>query len=595
MSQLLFEHIVVDVRWETLLGLENEKKEIRQLAAENQAQHYLVIDNGLQTRSVGLTTIALTTRMAKDGKHLADDKKISETINQTTSQTIEQIATTAASDENQQLVSGQINDETNGKKWFKKKTAAKLTFENAAASNTAKQSHYSLAALFCFYSQSTEKLFLHRLPNDDKQAIVIAIRDHRPVIDQVLPWLEAYKVAQLFFESCQSKLEIFGEAWPNPDLYKCQGKAPIKPAFVIAQSQIKPLALALLIDTKNNLADREKICIFQAIKDKNTVSIRKLGYVSTFCLGSCLLLYGVYRGYVWLTAPPPVQPPPPPNPATIFKREQQAALDQEALYAGLDYAQRLYRALTPLPVNARGWHPTKIICEKQSCILNWERGNGGTYNSVLALRNNAVVESINGAKEIIEFKPQARHLLDESNSEISTNSSASNETKTATQTDSNIDKTAAINDAGNLSTNAETNAETSVAVDQGTHNRSRDSVNNPINKLDNNQLPLEVTPIPAEQFYRSAGARLQTLKDFQMDVTIELPQPLIPFPADLENQKQVIKPISKGAWKLQGKLAFLDSVSGLLARAPNVSLERLEITVDPKNPIFNAQGSFYVE
>ena len=103
-----------------------------------------------------------------------------------------------------------------------------------------------------------------------------------------------------------------------------------------------------------------------------------------------------------------------------------------------------------------------------------------------------------------------------------------------------------------------------------------------------------VTPVPRNQFLRTAGARLQALGDYGMDIALTMPEPLVPVPPGVTSRDDVPPPLSKGEWTMAGHLAFVDSVAGLMMRAGNMSLSELKVVIDDGKPVFSAQGTYYV-
>ncbi|WP_087721778.1 type 4b pilus protein PilO2 [Pandoraea sp. PE-S2T-3] len=103
-----------------------------------------------------------------------------------------------------------------------------------------------------------------------------------------------------------------------------------------------------------------------------------------------------------------------------------------------------------------------------------------------------------------------------------------------------------------------------------------------------------VTPIPRNQFLRTAGARLQALGDYGMDISLTMAEPLVKPPPTAAAGKDVPPSIAKGEWQMAGHLAFLDSVAGLMMRAGNMSLRDVKIDISDGKPVFTAQGTYYV-
>lgn len=103
-----------------------------------------------------------------------------------------------------------------------------------------------------------------------------------------------------------------------------------------------------------------------------------------------------------------------------------------------------------------------------------------------------------------------------------------------------------------------------------------------------------VTPIPRNQFLRTAGARLQALGDYGMDISLTMAEPLVKPPPAAAAGQDVPPSIAKGEWQMAGHLAFLDSVAGLMMRAGNMSLREVKIDIGDGKPVFTAQGTYYV-
>ncbi|GAB3629487.1 hypothetical protein PTE30175_01191 [Pandoraea terrae] len=103
-----------------------------------------------------------------------------------------------------------------------------------------------------------------------------------------------------------------------------------------------------------------------------------------------------------------------------------------------------------------------------------------------------------------------------------------------------------------------------------------------------------VSPVPLSQFLRTAGARLQQLGDYGLDISMTMAAPIVPVPPALAKRADIAPPILKGTWQISGHLAFLDSVKGLMQRSANLSLAQVEVQLNDEKPVFSAQGAFYV-
>ncbi|WP_158677586.1 MULTISPECIES: type 4b pilus protein PilO2 [Chromobacteriaceae] len=111
-----------------------------------------------------------------------------------------------------------------------------------------------------------------------------------------------------------------------------------------------------------------------------------------------------------------------------------------------------------------------------------------------------------------------------------------------------------------------------------------------------------IEAMDASQFYLKAGVRMQMLDDYgksfsgenRLQVALDRIEPLVPVPPELKSRAGEVRPLAKGSWMLQGHLAFLDSLPGLMEKANNMTIDQLAVTIDDKNPAFSAKGTFYV-
>ncbi|MGC0154089.1 type 4b pilus protein PilO2 [Chromobacterium vaccinii] len=122
----------------------------------------------------------------------------------------------------------------------------------------------------------------------------------------------------------------------------------------------------------------------------------------------------------------------------------------------------------------------------------------------------------------------------------------------------------------------------------------------------NGKPPREVKPIPSRDFYLAAGVRMQELEDLGtvqlgdkaeklMAVALGKMEPLVPLPPALKNRAAAARQIIKGSWAMQGHLAFVDSVPGLMRRVGNMTIDEMAVTINDKKPEFTAKGNFYVQ
>ncbi|VVD64614.1 type 4b pilus protein PilO2 [Pandoraea cepalis] len=230
------------------------------------------------------------------------------------------------------------------------------------------------------------------------------------------------------------------------------------------------------------------------------------------------------------------------DPVDVYKQALARAIDAEPFAAGASYARRLQYTIQALPANAGGWRPAAISCNTQDCEIQWQRQEGGTFDLLLSQRPNAQIVDLDHATESM----------------------------TPVEAVPPVSKSAV---AATAKAVAQTPADDEDDPDDG---------------------DTRVTPVPRTQFLRTAGARLQSLGDYGMDISLSMPQPLVNVPPEVARRSDVPPPIAKGEWKMAGHLAFVDSVAGLMMRAGNMSLHELTIVIDDTKPVFSAQGTYYV-
>ncbi|QHE90552.1 type 4b pilus protein PilO2 [Pandoraea fibrosis] len=230
------------------------------------------------------------------------------------------------------------------------------------------------------------------------------------------------------------------------------------------------------------------------------------------------------------------------DPVDAYRSALARAIAAEPFSAGASYARRVQYAVQSLPASAGGWRPASIECRGDRCEIQWRRQEGGTFDLLLSQRPNAQIVDLDNAREIM------------------------------TPADT-LPPVSAPARAMPVATDAEGLADNEDEVDDG---------------------DARVTPVPRTQFLRTAGARLQSLGDYGMDISLSMPQPLVQAPQAVTTRSDVPPPIAKGEWKMAGHLAFVDSVAGLMMRAGNMSLHELTIVIDDTKPVFSARGTYYV-
>lgn len=233
------------------------------------------------------------------------------------------------------------------------------------------------------------------------------------------------------------------------------------------------------------------------------------------------------------------------DPVDAYKQALTRAIAAEPFSAGASHARRIQYAIQSLPAMAGGWRPVAIDCDVSRCEIQWRRQEGGTFDLLLSQRPNAQIIDLDHAREIM----------------------------TPADTTAPAPKRVALTPVANTSDSPESVDDAEEDADDG---------------------DARVTPVPRTQFLRSAGARLQSLGDYGMDISLSMPSPLVIAPPGVAARRDVPPPIAKGEWKMAGHLAFMDSVAGLMMRAGNMSLRELKVVIDDNKPVFSAQGTYYV-
>lgn len=232
------------------------------------------------------------------------------------------------------------------------------------------------------------------------------------------------------------------------------------------------------------------------------------------------------------------------DPIEAYRQALARAIAAEPFSAGASYARHVQRVVQQLPANAGGWRPASIDCKAQRCEIDWRRREGGTFDLLLSQRPDARIVDLDHARETVSIAPDEAH------------------------------------------------AASTVVASLGAA-KGDASARNEIESLEDDG-EARVTPVPRNQFLRTAGARLQALGDYGMDIALTMPEPLVPVPPGVTSRDDVPPPLSKGEWKMAGHLAFVDSVAGLMMRAGNMSLSELKVVIDDGKPVFSAQGTYYV-
>lgn len=311
MSRVLFGNLVIELQWESLLGLNKESDEVRELAAGRKgSKQYLVVQNTLGSRVAGL---------------------------------------------------------------------ADLT------ANVRKTEFFALAGLLRAVTDDQNIVFLHTDPDDASGVVFIAIQDGKPESDRVLPRAAAIDAAVDFIQKVGSGVTILGD---------------------IEDSQIQVTRHVNLEDISTSLTDEEK-------------SGYKLNPLPSKGLGGLFLLVAVLSsiggGYWWWTdaaakeaqAKIAEAAAAQPDPVVEYKAQLKNALRLEPFSNGVAYAKTVESIILGLPSEVGGWRMNRLLCKDKTCMVIWSRREGGTFETILAQRQNTQFQDMNTAVENITFADSA--------------------------------------------------------------------------------------------------------------------------------------------------------------------------------------------
>ncbi|AJP55979.1 hypothetical protein UC34_01195 [Pandoraea vervacti] len=394
---------------------------------------------------------------------------------------------------------------------------------------------YALAAVLGTLVDGPNVAFLHPDPDDPAKAVFVTLRDRRPELDLEVPASELRQ---------------------RLDQWSAEVEGPVSVAGV-TRMDLPHADVVLTLDDIAAAALRDGPAQARFKPVRKALPARRIGVAAVTMAALVVIGGAAYWGWTWyeamqrekLAAANRV------DPVDAYKAALSRALAAEPFTTGASYARHLQYAIQHLPANAGGWRPASIDCKGRECAIEWRRQEGGTFDLLLSHRPNARIVDLDHAKEIVALPPES---ADSTQTGAAKGESSPNH-------ETVIEATA--------HTKAKTQATEDFAEDDG---------------------DARVTPIPRNQFLRTAGARLQALGDYGMDIALTMPVPLVPAPPGVAARRDVPPPISKGQWKMAGHLAFFDSVAGLMMRAGNMSLGELKIVIDDGKPVFSAQGTYYV-
>lgn len=417
------------------------------------------------------------------------------------------------------------------------RTVGLLSLSAAAmpATPAEPKTQYALAAAIGALIDGPNVAFIHPDPDNPANAFFVALRDRRPELDMALP---------------ASQLKGHLERWCS------EVDGPVKVAGVSCRD-LPPADIALTLDDVLASLQQDPPLDAQLKPVRTALPVRQLR-IAAIAVAALALVGGAgLWGWSWYAdmqaakraAANRV------DPVEAYRQALTRAIAAEPFSTGASYARRLQHAVQRLPADAGGWRPASIACKGNRCDIAWQRSEGGTFDLLLSQRPDARIVDLDHANETMTLADPAPPPV-----------------KAAPDSPAASAAGAASAAAGTLGA--------------GVDGKDGDG--------DEDDGDAGVTPVPHHQFLRTAGARLQALGDYGMDISLTMPAPLVPAPPDVAARRDVPPPISKGKWTMAGHLAFFDSVAGLMMRAGNMSLVELKIVIDDSKPVFSAQGTYYV-
>ncbi|MEO2215521.1 type 4b pilus protein PilO2 [Chromobacterium vaccinii] len=363
-----------------------------------------------------------------------------------------------------------------------------------------KSEFFALAGLLRESSDDQNILFLHSDPDDADKVILIGIHDGKPVEDRLVAREDATEAARQFIQEVGTGVTILGD---------------------IADGQLETTRQLRLEEVAGSLT-REAMAAYRLRPlPPSRMVVAALLAVALACVGGGVKWWMHGREQELQTKLAAIATARPDQGAE-YRAQAQAALQSPSLSRGTGYARTMQAAILQLPRETGGWKMARLSCKAAACDALWQRGEGGSFATLLAQRPRVQFQGMNAALESVAF--------------------------------------------------------TAVAD--------------------------KVTPVPITQFYLKTGVRMQALEDYgksgkagdkALQVTLDKAEPLVPLPAGLTEKEKAAPQVAKGAWTMQGHLAFLDSVAGLMERSGNMAIDEIAVTLSDESPQFSAKGTFYVQ
>lgn len=400
----------------------------------------------------------------------------------------------------------------------------------AAAKGEAVPDRYALAAVLGQLVEAPNVAFVHADPDDPTSAVFVALRDRRPEVDTVVPLAQLKARLSGWTAEVEGPVTIAGMALGDLP----SPDVPLSLNDIASHTRRERPAEARLQLVRKPLPTRE-------------LAIAAVAFAIVAGLGGAGWFAWSWYDDVQKQKQADANRV---DPVTAYKRALARAIAAEPFASGASYALRVQHAVQALPASAGGWRPAVIDCNAERCNIDWLRKEGGTFDLLLSQRPSAQIVDLDHAKEVMTI-------------------------------------------ASEESVDSVDSADEAIASDDGSNTASDPT--DPAGATDpSDGIDARVTPIPRNQFLRTAGARLQSLGDYGMDISLTMAEPLVKPPAAASARHDVPPPIAKGEWQMAGHLAFLDSVAGLMMRAGNMSLRELKIDIGDGKPVFTAQGTYYV-